>query len=59
MHNLAFAKKGHKIKAMQKQFPKYINKHDMKTRNGMKYVVNFAKLKKNISTLQYPIFKNY
>ena len=43
MHNLAFTKKGHKIKAMQKQFPKYINKHDMKTRNGVKFVVNFAK----------------
>ena len=43
---LNFAKKGLKIKAMQKLFPKYTNKHNMKTRNGMKYVVNFAKSKK-------------
>ena len=53
---LNFAKKGLKIKAMQKLFPKYINKHNMKTRNGM---LSILLNQKNVSTLQFPIFKNY
>ena len=47
---LNFAKKGLNVNAIKKLFPKYINKHNMKTRNGMKYVVNFAKKEKYLKS---------
>ena len=39
-----------RVNAIKKLFPKYINKHNMKTRNGMKYVVNFAKKEKYLKS---------
>ena len=43
---------------MQKLFPKYINKHNMKTINGMKYVVTCAKSKKYFNS-SIPYFGDF